>query len=355
MDYYEKYIKYKNKYLKLRSQIGGSNKPFCCSDNNNKCFDIQFTIPKLKNKHYAIVTLLMISDSYLPAVLTLGYSIRKVNPDLRKQIDLVCMVTPDITEQAKKDILTIYDKVIEINYIEIKPENIHHKDVNIRKIYGKTFTKINCLKLVQYKKIIFIDADMIVVKPELFSLFNLKTPAGIYRGCSKPYTSEGVKKFNDLYCTEIKHGKKINSKFINENVNCKGDAFGGVESTLLVLKPNMKDYNGMIEMMKKLENKKILNGDTYLFTFYYKNQWYDIDLRFDGGWTNPYEHPEIITVDLYGNQGKPWDLDKVKSISNYPDVKYWISKYKEYYNEFFKEHCEHKDLKKIMNFYENLK
>lgn len=352
MDYYKKYIKYKSKYLNLRSQIGG--KPFCCVDKDGKCIDEKFIIPNLKNKKYAIVTLLMISDSYLPAVLTLGYSIRKISPELSKQVDLVCMVTPDISEQARKDILTIYDEIIEINYIEIKPENIRHKVIGIRKIYSKSFTKINCLKLTQYKKIVFIDADSIIVKPEFFSLFNLKTPAGIYRGCTKLFTNDGIEKFNKLYCNEIRHGKKIDPKFIDEST-CKDDAFIGVESAILVLKPNIKDYNGMIEMMNRLGNKRILNGDTALFTYYYKNKWYNIDLRFDGGWTNPSINPEIIIIDLYGNQGKPWDLDKVKSISNYPDVKYWISTYKKYHDEFFKKHCNHPDLEKLMNFYKELK
>jgi alpha-N-acetylglucosamine transferase len=303
----------------------------------------------------------MMGDSYLPGVLTLGYSIRKVAPELSKQVDLVCMVTPDISEQAKKDILTIYDKVIPIEYIEISADEVRHKDIPTRKIYGKTFTKLTCVKLTQYKKILLMDADMIVVKPELFHLFSLTTPAGVFMGCGKPYTEEDLIKHDKLYCDYIKHGKKIERRYLDEKCSRYNKlighdskaVFNGVESTILVIEPNLEDFNNMVKLTEKLAPTKTLNGDATIYSMYYENKWHNIDLRFLGRWTNPSINPEIITVDLYGNQGKPWNLDKVKSILNYEDVKYWISKYKEFYNEFFKEHCKHPDLKKLMNFYEN--
>jgi alpha-N-acetylglucosamine transferase len=358
--YYKKYMKYKNKYLKLKNQFGGGHHPYCCPK-NNKCEPKKFKIPKL-NKDYAIVTLLMMGDSYLSGVLTLGYSIRKVAPKLSKQVDLVCMVTNDISEQAKQDILTIYDKIIPIEYIEISAEEVRHKDIPTRKIYGKTFTKLTCVKLTQYKKILLMDADMIVIKPELFHLFSLDAPAGVFMGCGKPYTDEDLIRYDKLYCNYIKHGKKIDKKYLDEKCSRYNKiighdskaVFNGVESTILVLEPNLKDFENMVELTKKIAPTKTLNGDATIYSMYYENRWHHIDLRFLGRWTNPSINPEIITVDLYGNQGKPWNLDKVKSILSYPDVKFWISKYKEYYDDFFKEHCNHPELKKLMDFYKDL-
>jgi alpha-N-acetylglucosamine transferase len=361
MDYHDKYIKYKSKYLKLRQQIGGSH-PYCCPNEKGICEPTKFQIPKLKNKKYAIVTLLMINDGYLPAVLTLGYSIRKIAPKLSKQIDLVCMVTPDISKIAIKDILTIYDKVIHIEYIEIPAENVRHKDVPIRKIYGKTFTKLTCVNLTQYKKILMMDADMIVVKPDLFHLFSLSAPAGIFMGCGKPYTDKDLQIFDKLYCDFIKHGEKINQKYLDEKCSRynkimgysdKG-MFNGVASNILVIEPNKTDFDEMVKLTMKLSPTKTLNGDSILFTIYYRNRWHSIDLRFSGIWTDPQTNTEVITVDLYGNQGKPWQIDKVKTIYEYKDVRFWIKKYKEFYNEFIKEHCKHPDLLKLIKFYEEL-
>jgi alpha-N-acetylglucosamine transferase len=362
MDYYNKYIKYKSKYLKLKQQQNGGSHPFCCPNKKGICEPTKFKIPKLKNKNYAIVTLLMMGDGYLSGVLTLGYSIRKVAPKLSKQVDLVCMVTPDISEIAKKDILTIYDKVIPIKYIEIPAEKVRHKDVPTRKIYGKTFTKLTCVNLTQYKKILLMDADMVVIKPELFHLFSLNAPAGVFMGCGKPYTDKDLQIFDKLYCKYIKHGEKIDRKYLDEKCSrynkiigsTDRGIFNGVESTILVIEPNKKDFENMVKLTMKLAPTVTLNGDATIYSLYYTGRWHNIDLRFLGRWTDPETNHEVVTIDLYGNQGKPWQLDKVKSILDYKDIKFWIKKYKEFYNEFFKEHCKHPDLLKLIKFYDEL-
>jgi hypothetical protein len=72
----------------------------------------------------------------------------------------------------------------------------------------------------------------------------------------------------------------------------------------------------------------------------FKDKIYAIDPRFFGRWVNPEEHPELVVLDLYGNQ-KPWDItsfDEILKYSNVGDVSYWwkmyMKVYKSYYNKW---------------------
>jgi hypothetical protein len=213
-------------------------------------------------KQYAVTTLLMINDDYLPGCITLAYSIECANKKLRKEIDLICMVTHDISYEAKQDLLQYYDKVIDIEYIEIGIENIKHSKEKIKYIYSKAFTKINCLKLTNYKKILQIDVDMIVIKETFFNLFNINTPASPFVGCLVFYKKDIIKYYKKIYEKYLSNGLLIPKKLYDINCsklykknNIDKMSYLGIESTIILLEPNIDDYNNIINMMK--ENKII--------------------------------------------------------------------------------------------------
>jgi hypothetical protein len=75
-------------------------------------------------------------------------------------------------------------------------------------------------------------------------------------------------------------------------------------------------------------------------------------MNYVGRWLNPDQNPEIIVMDLYGFNGKPWDITKLDAIIQYDDVKYWVKKFKEYYEKVFKDVCK---FKKIHELYQYVK
>ena len=327
------------------------NLKYCCSDKKNKkqCAKIYTTLninPNHKPK-YAITTLLFGSDSYLPGILLLGSSIRQILPkEYEKYFTLCCMVTPDINKSTRNIILKIYDKLIEVDYLQISPHLIKHKEEKIRNIYSKTFTKLRIFEMIEYDKVLFLDADIIVLKKDIFSLFNLNTPAVVFLGklSNKPTEryfkdfNEGrlFKQFQNKYCNwkgKELHGNLIPyDKYENENISNGMN----IETSLLLITPSKFTSSEIQKYLQNIKHKNIkISGDTELISRFFKNKLYAIEPCFFGRWVNPEEHPELVVLDLYGNE-KPWDIKKFTELLLFIDVgdiPYWWNTYIKYYEE----------------------
>nr|ADV91288.1 p13 [Spodoptera frugiperda multiple nucleopolyhedrovirus]AFH59007.1 p13 [Spodoptera frugiperda multiple nucleopolyhedrovirus] len=123
---------------------------------------------------FAYVTLVMLGDEYVKGAKVLAKSLLASNTTHA----LVCMVTCDVSAQARNELAQIYDRVVDVDYIVYECPSMLTKRQN--QMYGKwidkSFTKWQCLKLTDYEKIIYLDADHLVVK-NIDHLFNLKAPA----------------------------------------------------------------------------------------------------------------------------------------------------------------------------------
>src|SRR6185312_3827432 len=70
---------------------------------------------KNNNCKYAYVTLVMIGDLYVAGAIVLAQSIRKSG----SIVDLVVLVTPDVSEEGKKVLGCYFNYVIQVNYIDV--------------------------------------------------------------------------------------------------------------------------------------------------------------------------------------------------------------------------------------------
>ncbi|KIK70718.1 glycosyltransferase family 8 protein [Collybiopsis luxurians FD-317 M1] len=123
---------------------------------------------------YAFVTLLT-SDHYLPGALTLAAALRDVHPfppsSPQVPFQIVCLVTPEtINVSTMKLLRQSFDVVIGV-------ELIAQNDAQGLKLLGRpdlneVLTKLHVFRLVQYQKIIFLDADVLPIRP-LSHLFTL--------------------------------------------------------------------------------------------------------------------------------------------------------------------------------------
>ncbi|KAJ7246331.1 hypothetical protein B0H12DRAFT_1211376 [Mycena haematopus] len=123
---------------------------------------------------YAFVTLLT-SDAYLPGALALAGALREVHPvpAVPPEVDFqtVCLVTPESVDVASiKQLRRAYDVVVGV-------EIIAQEDDKGLKLLGRldlntVLTKLHVFRLTQYSKIIFLDADVLPVRP-LSHLFTL--------------------------------------------------------------------------------------------------------------------------------------------------------------------------------------
>ena len=183
-DYYNKYIKYKTKYheikkfsydkiinkkiLKLNNHIKNKIKNNDYNDNMNLR---EYKSNNFVKKDYGVVSMIFFNESYIPALLTLGYSYRKYNKDNH---NLICMVQDKkqiingkeyqgVSKKSINDLLKIYDIVYGIDIISL---NIKLTD-NILEWYPNNniyATKGNIFNIINYKKIFYIDASALILK-----------------------------------------------------------------------------------------------------------------------------------------------------------------------------------------------
>lgn len=123
----------------------------------------------LNRKKHAIVTLVMGSDTgYVSGAVALGQSLIDVESETRR----VCMVTPDVPKPSREDLAKFWEvKVVEPVYCNHK----HQLDPTKHNLEGerykagikrwsKTCTKFRAWTLTEFKRIIFMDSDMLAVE-----------------------------------------------------------------------------------------------------------------------------------------------------------------------------------------------
>jgi len=282
---------------------------------------------------YAFVALVMCGDRYIPGALALGYSMQKV----KTEVDTIVMITSDVSQQARDALSKVFKRVIEVPYIE----GIFHRKLSYKQEqhYGsfmtKIVTKLNVLKLVEYEKVMLMDADVIFQK-NCDHLFNLQAPAGIwyfYDHASKKPSPKVREQLNN-----IKHGERVPRHFIEKAFESTFVVWG----TTLLLKPDMNDYNNMI-------SKVTQQGAGYrscpsaleeqLFSEYYKT-WTAIDKSYN---VVPWKMDGVDDASIvhFYSSKKPWETaDKRVWIPGtkypsdeegiYDDERIWRKMYEEY-------------------------
>jgi alpha-N-acetylglucosamine transferase len=204
------------------------------------------------HKPYAITTLLMLGDSYLGGCLTFAksYQIAHQNTDT-SHIDLICMVTHDVSEYARFLLSLFFDRVIQVDYIEKKviPMKTRKQEKMYSKWSDKSFTKWQCLKFVEYKKIFFLDADTLVLE-RITDVFNIRTPAGNF---DMPWSDKYIKNFfikdpyKDIYNLD---NEPIDRQIIQKAL----DNTFVVAGTSVLLKPSLKSYRDYINLLDSYES-----------------------------------------------------------------------------------------------------
>jgi hypothetical protein len=199
-------------------------------------------VMKKNRSEYAYVCLVMKGDAYIPGAIVVAHSIRETDT----KNDIVCMVTPDVSPGGIKQLQIVFDYVLLVDYIEATTKHLRNNKIEGR--YGAwksvAYTKWNLLKLIQYKKVMFMDADLVVVE-NIDSLFELQTPAGTFSlSQAKPFDKKGL--YNP-YKT-VRHGHRVDKKEIKKGFKsfvCIG--------TSLVITPDEKHFDAYVKMVKSME------------------------------------------------------------------------------------------------------
>ncbi|NBQ70023.1 MAG: hypothetical protein EBU46_14830, partial [Nitrosomonadaceae bacterium] len=136
----------------------------------------------------AWVTLVMRGDAYVPGALALAASLRASGTAAAT----VCMVTDDVSAGARALLGRAFDRVVAVDKLTYPACPMRTEKQNA--LYGSwiadSFTKWRCLGFVEYARVIFLDADTVLLG-NCDHLFAVPAPAGIFSSpWARPYAAQ---------------------------------------------------------------------------------------------------------------------------------------------------------------------
>ncbi|KAL0234377.1 hypothetical protein PCE1_001413 [Barthelona sp. PCE] len=124
---------------------------------------------------FAFATVIF-NDPFIPGALVLGKSLENHHGDA---IDRICFISPEVSNEGRNALELVFNHVIEVPYIEHNVEAVRWKRFKDRYTWvRKCFTKLHCLRLTTYAKVLFLDADVLCMA-NLADAFERDHPFGI--------------------------------------------------------------------------------------------------------------------------------------------------------------------------------
>lgn len=280
----------------------------------------------IKNK-YAYVWLLMKGSKYLAGIITSIYSIIRT----KTQHDIIVMITEDVDEKTRK-ILKKIAIVKEIPYIKT---NIQLLTKRQKEKYDSwmnvSTTKWNCMNFTEYQKVLFLDADTIIIK-NIDHLFKLRAPAGTF------YNPWSLKTDGKIIKNFYKDKKQIYTSDISKALFNKGFV---IIASCVLIKPDKLDFINFKNMLKeKLKFNTYSSADESSLVYYYsiyrpkKINWTNLSncYQFIPAWykynscTNgkPFTK-NVYILHIFGDL--PWEMTN-KEMESYPDLPIWVTFFK---------------------------
>ncbi|KAI0157315.1 glycosyltransferase family 8 protein [Xylariaceae sp. FL1272] len=221
---------------------------------------------------------LLLSDTYLPGALVLAHSLR----DAATTKKLAVLVTLDsVSAEAINELRTLYDYIIPVPRIR----NSHPANLELmnRADLHSAFTKINLWKQTQFRKIVYIDADVVAFRApdELFSI-------------THPFSAAPDIGWPDLFNTGV-----------------------------MVLTPNMGDYYAMVAMAER--GISFDGADQGLINMHFRSNYNRISFTYNVTPSAHYQYipayrhfQSSINMAHFIGSDKPWFKGRYSSIGNSP-------------------------------------
>ena len=270
------------------------------------------------NNLYAYVTYVMLEEYHVGEAIVLAQSLINTGCNC----DRVVLVTQDISLDAKNILALFYNKVIDINYVNLlnlTKDHVHNKYINL------LITKFYAFNLTQYKKILLISPNSVILKNPLH-VFNLNTPAGILIDKNNLLESNWYKD----NCKILTHGNLINKKITDETLINKDNL--GINGDYLLLKPEVGLFDDILLDITSGKYHEIIQNFVYpdqqYLTVKYSGQWTQINPKFLGNNGNPNWKA------LFGTTVKISAIDTFKDYYNSDIFILWTDIYRQILNTF---------------------
>lgn len=248
------------------------------------------------NKKSALVTLL--NKKMLIGFEVMIYSFLKNNSWFNKKDFVIAVLNIDLTDKDMKNIVGSFPQA-KFRFVPVKFDN--YNTINFKKTHERlhpTFFKLDMFAMSNYKRVVFLDSDIIVLK-DIKDLFDASFTgiAGV-----KGYTER-----TDSLRTDINSGVLV------------------ITEELL----NNKTYKGLLNVAKQghsMPDQKTINI-YFRNNMQYMNKAYNVEKRMEHTkkYKNILENKKIV----HFIADKPWE-DKYPEKGKYPEMEYlWTHTYNE--------------------------
>ena len=230
----------------------------------------------------AIFVLCMLKDSYAVGACMCAYvhkSIIKIN---NLNIDLVVMCDTYIYNKYNRMLKFYFDKVFKIDLLHYtvlsdkEPSELNKKKYSW---IGYSINKWQCLKYIEYQKILFLDVDILPMSLKFYDIYNFDTPAFYLMQHNNEITAKTC--INNTQIYDI----LVNFESYNGYITNSNKSHYSLNGGIVLLRPDMYLYN---EYIKFVDNINIINNgipqmslmgqsgidETTLFYFYVKHKKY---------------------------------------------------------------------------------
>ncbi len=289
---------------------------------------------------FAYVTLLMLNDNYLPGVLVLADALRRQ----KTQADLVCLVTEEVTPEAREALKVLYTHVIEVDKVFVP-----YARRQARQYIPYVFTRMHALRLgadgdlgMGYEKVVELDADVLPMR-HYDHLFSLPAPAGILNERKEHFldydaqgryvvppsvATSGTWRWHEEYNPLCPHGSRI-PRDVTDRVRADPTNMG-VNSAVLVFDPSQAEFQAICENLTQPDVLSLVGDafewpDMQYLTMRWSGQWTNIDIRFCG--FSGYPNLKALFGTHYAGL-KPWHFHKTQAMARYgrfEDFQYWFA------------------------------
>jgi alpha-N-acetylglucosamine transferase len=225
---------------------------------------------------YAFATLLF-SDNYVPGAVTLGAALSKMisRSSRSRRVDMVCMVTAGVSERARAVLIAAgWTHIVPVEQLD-NPHQQQHSGM-LRKEWKGTYTKLHAWELISYRRVIFVDADMMVIGSGMLETVN----------------------------------HHVLALFDNPELSMAPDCCDKYNSGLMVLQPSMSTFNAMILAAPKPDFISYDGGDQGFLNVFFENRISRIPSRFNAEQRTLDLNPHAWSVDdlfmIHFSYYKPW-------------------------------------------------